>query len=240
MQSSLYVALSAQVALQDRLDTLAQNVANGNTAGYRGTEVKFDTVLSDLGKDPVAFANSNSQVTRLTAGPIVKTGNSLDVAIKGDGWLSVGTPQGPVYTRDGRMQMTATGALTTLSGAPVLDAGGGPIQLDPNGGKPEIGQDGTVSQNRKPMGAIGLFSVPSDAQLTRVQGGFTSSAPGAAITDFSKSGVVQGFMEQSNVSPMSEITRLVYVQRAFEGVSGAIQSAEASFKNAIQTLGSSS
>jgi flagellar basal-body rod protein FlgF len=240
MQSSLYVALSAQVALQDRLDTLAQNVANGNTAGYRGTEIKFDSILSDLGADPVAFANSSSQVTRLTTGPLVKTGNSLDVAIKGDGWLSFSSPQGPVYTRDGRMQMTATGALVTLSGAPVLDAGGGPIQLDPAGGKPEIGPDGSVSQGGKPMAGIGLFSIPGNAQLTRVQGGFASNVAGTAVTDYSKNGVLQGFVEQSNVSPLSEITRLVYVQRAFEGVSAAIQSAEASFKNAIQTLGSSS
>jgi flagellar basal-body rod protein FlgF len=238
MQSSLYVALSAQVALQDRLDTLAQNVANGNTAGYRGTEVKFDTMLSDLGADPVAFASSSSQVTRLAAGPIVKTGNALDVAIKGDGWLSFGSSQGPVYTRDGRMQMTATGSLVTLSGAPVLDSGGGPIQLNPGGGQPDIGSDGTISQGGKPVGALGLFKTPSGAQLTRVQGGFTSNSPGSSVTDFTSNGVVQGFVEQSNVSPISEITRLVYVQRAFEGVSSAVQSAEASFKNAIQTLGS--
>src|SRR5208282_1375683 len=95
MQSTLYVALSAQVALQDRLDTLAQNVANGNTAGYRGTEVKFDTVLSTLNNEPVSFVAANSQVTQLTPGPLVKTGNPLEVAIKGNGWLSVASPQGP-------------------------------------------------------------------------------------------------------------------------------------------------
>jgi flagellar basal-body rod protein FlgF len=240
MQSSLYVALSAQVALQDRLDTLAQNVANGNTAGYRGTEVKFDTIMSNLGADPVAFASSSSQITRLASGPIVKTGNPLDVAIKGNGWLTFGSPQGPIYTRDGRMQMTATGALVTLSGAPVLDGGGGPIQLNPNGGRAEIGADGTISQGGKAVGALGLFTLPAGAQLTRVEGGFTSSAAGNSVVDFTSNGVVQGFVEQSNVSPISEITRLVYVQRAFEGVSAAVQSAEASFKNAIQTLGSSS
>jgi flagellar basal-body rod protein FlgF len=240
MQSTLYVALSAQVALQDRLDTIAQNVANGNTAGYRGTEVKFDTVLSDLSTDPVAFVSSSSQVTRLAPGALVKTGNPLDVAVKGDGWLSVGTPQGPVYTRDGRMQMTASGALVTLSGTPVLDAGGTPIQLDQSAGQPEIAPDGTISQGGKRTGILGLFSLPSNAKLTRVAGGFTSSVPATAVADFSANGVVQGFMEQSNVDPISEITRLVYVQRAFEGVSAAVQAAEASFKNAIQTLGSSS
>ena len=124
MQSSLYVALSAQIALQDRLDTIAQNVANANSAGYRGTEVKFDSVLSDLSADPVAFVTSSSQITRLTPAEFNKTGNTLDVAVKGDGWLSVESPQGPVYTRDGRLQMNAAGGLVTMTGATVLDPGG--------------------------------------------------------------------------------------------------------------------
>ena len=137
MQSSLYVALSAQVALQDRLDTLAQNVANGNTAGYRGNEVKFDSVISNLSREPVAFVTSSTPIVRLTGGALVKTGNALDVAVKGDGWLSVESPQGPVYTRDGRMQMNAAGGLISVNGAPVLDSGGTPIQLDASGGEPE-------------------------------------------------------------------------------------------------------
>ncbi len=240
MQTSLYVALSAQLALQDRLDTIAQNVANGNTAGYRGTEVKFDTILQDLGTDPVAFASSSSKVIRLAPAELVKTGNALDVGVKGDGWLSVGTPQGPVYTRDGRMQMDSAGSLVSLSGAPVLDPGGAPIQLDATAGQPEIAPDGTVSQGGKRAATLGLFILPSEATLSRAQGGVTSSIPGTPVTNFAANGVVQGYMEQSNVNPISEITRLVYVQRAFEGVSAAVQSAEASFKNAIQTLGSSS
>ena len=128
MQSSLYVALSAQVALQDRLETVAQNVANGNTAGYRGTEVKFDSVLSNLGADPVAFVSPGSQVIKQLSGGLSKTGNPLDVAVKGNGWLSVASAQGPVYTRDGRMHMNAAGGLVALSGAPMLDAGGTPVQ----------------------------------------------------------------------------------------------------------------
>ena len=239
MQSSLYVALSAQVALQDRLDTLAQNVANGNTAGYRGNEVKFDSVLSNLSREPVAFVTSSSPIVRLTGGALVKTGSALDVAVKGDGWLSVESPQGPVYTRDGRMQMNAAGSLVSVNGAPVLDPGGTPIQLDPGGGEPEISGDGSISQRGKRTATLGLFNLPSDAKLTRGEGGFTSSAPAASVVDYTTNGVVQGFVEQSNVNPIMEITRLVYVQRAFEGVTAAVQSAETSFKNAIQTLGSS-
>jgi flagellar basal-body rod protein FlgF len=239
MQSTLYVGLSAQVALQERLDTVAQNVANGNTVGYRGTEVKFESVLSNLSTDPVAFASPGSEVIKQTPGGIARTGNPLDVAVKGDGWLSVQSAQGPIYTRDGRMQMNAAGSLVSLSGAPMMDAGGAALQLDPSAGQPEIAQDGTVTQRGKTAGVIGLYSLPSDAKLSRVDGGVTSSVGGTPVTDFSANGFVQGFVEQSNVNPITEISRLVYVQRAFEGVSAAIQAADASFKNAIQTLGSS-
>jgi flagellar basal-body rod protein FlgF len=239
MQSSLYVALSAQVALQDRLETVAQNVANGNTAGYRGTEVKFDSVLSNLGADPVAFVSPGSQVIKQLPGGLSKTGNPLDVAVKGNGWLSVASAQGPVYTRDGRMHMNAAGGLVALSGAPILDAGGTPVQLDPGGGLPQISSDGTISQSGKRIGTLGFVTLPDNAKLSRAEGGVTSSVPGAAVSDFSANGVVQGFVEDSNVNPITEITRLVYVQRSFEGVTAVVQSAETSFKNAIQTLGSS-
>jgi flagellar basal-body rod protein FlgF len=240
MQSSLYVGISAQVALQQRVDVIAQNVANGETAAYRGTEAKFDTVLSDLGEEPVSFVTSNGQTIKQTPGGLTKTDNPLDVAVRGDGWLSVASAQGPIYTRDGRMKIDPGGSLVTLSGAAVLDAGGAQIQLDPAGGPPAIGADGGVKQGGRLIGSLGLYSLPQEAKLSRVEGGFTSSIPGIAVTDFSTNGVVQGFVEQSNVNPILEVTRLIYAQRAFEGVTAAMQSVEAAFKNAIQTIGSSS
>jgi flagellar basal-body rod protein FlgF len=239
MQSSLYVALSAQVALQERLETVAQNVANGNTAGYRGTEVKFDSVLSNLGADPVAFVSPGSQVIKQISGGLSKTGNPLDVAVKGNGWLSVASAQGPIYTRDGQMHINAAGGLVALSGAPMLDAGGAPVQLDPGAGQPQISTDGTISQGGKRIGVLGLVILPDNAKLSRTEGGVTSSVPGAAVSDFAANGVAQGFVEDSNVNPITEITRLIYVQRSFEGVTAVVQAAETSFKNAIQTLGSS-
>jgi flagellar basal-body rod protein FlgF len=240
MQSTFYVALSAQVALQNRIDTIAQNVANGTTAGYLANEVKFDSVLADTSGAPVTFVSGGTQIINRSPGETVKTGNPLDVAVKGNGWLSIATQQGQVYTRDGRLQINAAGSLVTLGGAQVLDPGGAPIQLDPNGGPPVIASDGTISQGGKTVGAIGLFALDKNAQLTRAGGGVTSSLPGAPVADFTANGFSQGYVEQSNVNPISEIARLVYVQRAFESISVAVQGAESSFKNAIQTLGASS
>ena len=238
MQSSLYVALSAQVALENRLETIAQNVANGTSAGYRGSEMKFNTVLSQMTDPKVSFVSSGSGSIRRSSGSYVKTGNPLDVAVKGDGWLSVATPSGQAYTRDGRMRMSTAGDLLSMTGAPILDAGGAPIQLDPTAGQPSIGEDGSINQGQNRVGVLGLFTLPADAQLSRVEGNaFLSNTPGTPIVDSAANGVLQGFMEQSNVNPMTELTRLIYVQRAFDGVSTTIQATESSFKNAIQTLG---
>ena len=107
-------------------------------------------MLSNASEPQVAFVSSGSDVIKRTAGAVVKTGNALDLAVKGEGWLSVATPQGQAYTRDGRLQMDAAGNLVSSSGAPLLDAGGAPIQLDPNGGLPEIGSNGTIIQGGKP------------------------------------------------------------------------------------------
>ena len=117
MQSGLYVALSAQIALQNRLETIAQNVANGTSAGYRGSEMKFDAVLSKMSDPLVSFVSSGSGVIKRSSGEHVKTGNPLDVAVRGDGWLSVATPSGQAYTRDGRMRMTSAGDLVSMTGA---------------------------------------------------------------------------------------------------------------------------
>jgi flagellar basal-body rod protein FlgF len=238
MQSGLYVALSAQVALQNRLETIAQNVANGNSAGYRGSELKFNAVLSKMSDPTVSFVSSGSGVIKQSSGQVVKTGNPLDVAVRGDGWLSISTPAGPAYTRDGRMRMTTAGDLVSMTGARILDAGGGPIQLDPTAGQPEIAADGTITQNGTRAAVLGLFTLPGNAQLSRVEGNaFTSNVPGTPIVDSASNGVVQGYVEQSNVNTMMEMTRLIYVQRAFDGVSSTMQAAESSLKNAIQTLG---
>ena len=223
MQSGLYVALSAQVALQNRLETIAQNVANGSSAGYRGSEMKFNAVLSKMSNPQVSFVSSGSGLIKRGSGPVVKTGNPLDLAVKGDGWLSISTPNGPAYTRDGRMRMDTAGNLVSMNGAPFLDAGGAPIQLDPTADQPAIGEDGTITQKGNRAGVLGLYKLPGNAQLSRVEGGaFTSSVPGTPIVDSAADGVIQGYVEQSNVNPMTEMTRLIYVQRAFDGVSSTI------------------
>jgi flagellar basal-body rod protein FlgF len=241
MQSNLYVALSAQMALQKRLETIANNVANSSTAGFRAEEVKFETLLSELSLDPVAYASPGTPYLSRRGGEMVRTDNLFDVAVEGDAWLAIEAPSGPVYTRDGRMQMAATGELQTLNGYPVLDVGGAPILLDPNAGPPRIARDGMITQNNNQVGALGLFSIDEKANLTRFENsGVIPDLPATPALDFAKVGVAQGYMERSNVNPVMEISRLIAVSRAFEAVTAAINDSESSLQEAITTLGSNS
>lgn len=241
MQPAIYVGLSAQLVLEKRLETVARNVANMNTAGYRAEEVKFDTFISKKGADPVNYASAGETFTSRASGGFDKTGNPLDVAVEGQGFFAIQTPAGTVYTRDGRMKMSPQGQLTTLLDHPVLDAGGAPLQLDPEAGPPSIARDGMIWQGNQQVGAIGLFSIDPDARLQRYENsGVIPNRPATAILDFVTDGVRQGYVEGSNVNPIREMTKLIMVTRAFDSAANAIDKGEKAVDGAIQALGPSS
>ena len=135
MQSSIYVALSGQIALEKRLDSIANNIANLGTVGFRADGIKFESLISQTASDSVAFASAGAHYISRRSGAFMKTGNLLDVAVRGEGWMAFQTPDGSVYSRDGRLQMTDTGDLLSVGGLPVLDVGGAPILLNPDAGQ---------------------------------------------------------------------------------------------------------
>jgi len=238
MQSGLYVGISGQVALERRLATIANNVANAGTVGYRSEELKFDTVLSMVGATPTAYSTAGESFISERSGGLNKTGNPLDVAVQGKGWLAIQTPAGIAYTRDGRMQLQESGELQTLNGYPVLDAGSAPILLDPAAGTPKIARDGMITQNGRKFGAIGLFTIEPAKGFTRFENSSIIPAnAGTPVVSFASDGFVQGFLEESNVNPVTEMTDLIMVTRAFDGLQTSIEESSSSLKRAIQVLG---
>jgi flagellar basal-body rod protein FlgF len=241
MQSNFSVALSAQISLQRRLETIANNVANASTAGFRAEEVKFETLLSNASSTTVAFASAGQSYLSRASGELVRTDNLFDVAVQGDAWLGIQTPAGPVYTRDGRLKMTPTGELQTLNGYSLLDAGSSPILLDPNAGPPRIARDGAITQNNRTIGAIGLFMIDEKANLRRFDNsGVIPDRPATPAVEFSKVGMQQGFMERANVNPVMEMSKLIMVSRTFDAVSSSLKDSESSLQEAIRTLGATS
>jgi flagellar basal-body rod protein FlgF len=243
MQSGIYVGISSQIALERRLTTIADNIANMNTVGFRSTEVKFDDVLSKINNDlkaNVSFVSQGNDYLSTRSGELQQTGNPLDFAVKGDAWFGIDTPAGQVLTRDGRFSMTETGQLVSTRGFPVLDEGGAPIQLNPNGGPPSVGLDGRIVQNGAVTGSIGVFTADLSQGFVRYEnsGVIPAAAPQPAVNSI-EIGVMQSYVEQSNVNAIQEMTQLIQVNRAFDGISSLLKTTEDTFSSAVRTLGGS-
>lgn len=239
MQDGLYVTLSGQMALERRMNTIADNVANMSTVGFRATGVRFSDLVEGTGAKQVSFASTGEEYLSTQSGAMRQTGNPLDFAVRGDGWFAIDTPAGMVLTRDGRFELNTEGGLQTLEGYPVLDAGGAPIQLDPNGGPPTAGADGSLRQGERLVGALGLFTHQPGADFKRFgNSGIIPQTEPEPLVDRMDAGVRQGFVEDANVNPVTEMMRLIQVQRAFEAQAAATRETETSLDSAIKTLAS--
>lgn len=237
METGLYVGLSAQIAREARLTTIAENIANAQTVGFRAGEVRFEEVMNEVSGSDVSFSSKGTEYLDNTAGGLEETGNPLDFAVRGDAWFGIQTPAGTVVTRDGRFTMTNNGELVTLSGYPVLDPGGAPIQLDPAGGTPELGSDGFIRQGGRQLAAIGLFAFTPGADFQRFgNSGIVVGGDPEPIVDSSDVGVVQGHVEQSNVNSLKEITDLIMVQRSFEDAASLMKTSEDSLEQLIRAF----
>lgn len=243
MQNPVYVGVSGQISLARRMETIARNMANVNTPGFRAEAMKFEALVSPVAKNnsaKVDFTTAGKSFITTDRGPVTQTGSALDVAVKGNAYLSLQTPTGQVYTRDGRMMMTAEGALVSVMGYPILDNGGAPLQLDPQNGAPTIAPDGNIYQKNVQVGALGLFQFQPDSKLS--YGPNSSVIPDKTpipVMDDPVNGVMQGFIENSNVNGVIEMTRLIEVSRAFERVEAMMRQQEEMSRKAIETFGSS-
>ncbi|MHA7772915.1 flagellar basal-body rod protein FlgF [Roseibium sp. M-1] len=243
MQDALYVALSAQVALSNRLETVARNVANMNTAGYRADEVKFAELISKAGQDNVSFATGGEKYISRQGGSLNKTDNPLDLAVEGEAWFAIRDAGGRVsYTRDGRLEIGQDGTLRTLTGQQILGTGGQAISLDPDGGMPLITQSGEISQGDVGVvGQVGLFLIPEDAQLTRAENSAViPDKPVTPVQTYDRNGVRQGYVEGANINPVREMTKMIMISRAFESATKMIDGSNESQEKAIRELGATS
>ncbi|RLQ89591.1 flagellar basal-body rod protein FlgF [Notoacmeibacter ruber] len=238
MKDSLYIGLSAQMAIEKRMETLADNVANVNTVGFRATRVRFEEALSRTETGENSFVKEGGNFVDNRNGALTETGNTLDFAIRGDSWFGVQSSQGMVLTRDGRFTISNNGELQTLNGQPVLDAGGAPILIDGAAGPVDSGQDGVLYQNGRIVGSLGLFEYIPEDGINRAEGSaiVPTSAP-QPIVDRNDAGVVQGFIEESNVDPVREMTQLISLQRRFESINSLLTRNNSNKDEAVKFLG---
>jgi flagellar basal-body rod protein FlgF len=241
MENAQLVSLSRQIALQHQMDVVANNIANINTTGFKASDLMFEDYLMPQARDNdfagtdrlVHFTQDWSTVHDMSAGSIEQTGNDLDVALMGDGFLTVDTPDGPRYTRSGALAMNAEGVLVDLNGNPVLGSSG-PIKFDDSDIDIRIGTDGTVATNNGSKGKLAIAQF-SDPQILAREGDnyFSGPAPDAPVT----TRVMQGSIEKSNVSGVTELTTMIRVQRAYQSLASLMQRQDELRTNAIQRLG---
>ena len=227
MNSGLYGACAGLMARTQALDTIAANVANSSTAGFRGEENVFGTVLAEAGRHGRISAlnkatNSFSQIgdTQMdtTQGVITRTGNDLDLAIEGPGYFKVKSATGTAYTRNGNFHADANGRLVTEAGEPML-GDGGEIRLAT--GKVSISENGTISCDGVIAGKLSLVTFPAGTKLTN-HGGSQYGAPAGSEVAAPQASLQQGALEGSNVSPMDGVVQLITAQRAAESMRHAL------------------
>lgn len=215
MDNGIYVALSRQLALIRDMEVTANNLANVNTTGYNAEKLMFDDYLVPSGnlEKKIAFANDVSSYRDTRQGPLQVTGNPLDVAISGPGYLSVETPLGLRYTRAGNFQIDGTGTLVTPEGYKVLDDNGQPIIFNEEDQNITIGEAGNIMIDGELRGNLGVSEFANPQVLERTGSGLYKVAPGLA-QPAAESRVLHGVIENSNVQPVLELTRMIQVGRS--------------------------
>ena len=241
MDRMIYLSMSGAKATMQRQDTLANNIANVSTPGFRAELQAFRAV-------PVQGSGASTRVYSLetttgydsTPGAITATGRNLDVAVKGNSWLTVQALDGTeAYTRGGALDVSSDGTLTTRSGLPVM-GDGGPLQVPPNTAV-SIGADGVVSAkgaNGKTSAIGKLKLVTPEAPLKRGEDGLFRAAEGSLSAD-DTARVQDGALEGSNVSAVEAMVSMISAARQFEAQMKMISTAEANEKSASQLLAGS-
>jgi flagellar basal-body rod protein FlgF len=234
MDSGLYTTLTRQSGLMKEMQVVAHNIANISTTGFRREGVIFSEFVQRQENGPsVSMGHASARHMDLRQAGLSQTGGSFDFAIQGEGFFLIETPQGEGLTRAGSFMPNADGELVNADGHRLLDLGGAPIFVPPDAGPIAMAADGTISAGGVPLAQVGLWQ-PTDSMSMTHQGGtvFTSNgvepAEGAVIH--------QGFVEESNVNPISEIARMIEVQRAYEMGQGFLDKEDERVRGVIQTL----
>ena len=235
------VAASRIVAQQRVMDVIADNIANANTAGFKAERVQFsDWLVRRQGSDApqgdrtIAYTQDRATWREQQAGTLTHTGNPFDLGLTSDGYFTVSTSRGPRLTRDGRFGLMPNGTIADAAGDAVLDNNGRPIVLSTTDTQITIAGDGTVSSENGQLAKIGIVQPTDPMQLSAE--GSTLFRSGSSTTAMASPGLVQGSIEDSNVQPLLEMTRMIDGLRQFQFVSQFIQAEGDRQQSAIDKL----
>ncbi len=250
MFRGLYLGASGMLAAQHLNDVVADNLANVNTPGYKrdiGVAKTFSQELMlrmEAGKPgtiannsaPIGAVDSGVVIDRITsgfsAGPLVATNNSTDLALAGQGFFSISTPDGVKYTRSGNFQLDGAGNLVTSQGYKVMGVKGPVSGLTSDNFA--VLADGTITQNGQAIDRLAIVDFPPDALRKAGDNLFTSQSPPLAARSYS---VKQKFLEQSNVDVAREMGAMMTALRSYEANQKVIQTLDSNMEKAANEIG---
>ena len=245
MENATTIALSRLVAQTRAMDVTANNLANAGTPGFRTERMLFsdwlvrepaiaDGKLTPSGGRMLSYTQDRATYRDQQEGPLNTTANPLDLALSGNGYFTVLTPQGPRLTRAGHFQLAADGTITDQNGNALLDTAGQPLQLAAGETDPTIAGDGTISSAGGTIGKIAVV-IPNDPAELQAEGNALLNAV-SGTTPAAAPKVIQGAIEQSNVEPITETTAMMTELREFQFVTQFVEAEGTREQNAIDKL----
>lgn len=238
MENSIYLGLSRQMVLRTNMDITANNIANMSTSGYRAQNMLFEEHISKPrgNDDPLSFVYDRGQYQISEPGPLNYTGNQLDIALEGPGFIGVVSPSGEVeYTRDGNFGIDANGTLVTQAGFPVADFGGGQIIIPPNPGRIHIDEGGAIMSDKGALGQI-MITEFDNIQGLEQRGNNLYAINATNSQPALETRVKQGILEGSNVKPVVEMTNMIETLRNYQSVQSMMEKENERLRSAIQKL----
>ena len=216
MENTVLAVISRQMSIQREMDTLANNIANSSTDGFKSERMQFAEHLVDIGNNQtIAFVKDAGMIRDYSDGPLRATGNPLDIALRGNGFFMMEGPDEILFSRSGRLHLDATGMLINADGMAVLSQDGLPILTFPGDTSIIIDSNGMVSSESGELGILSLVTFENMSKIEKLGSGLYKSEddfiPAAEVT------VIQGSLEGSNVEPISEMTRMIALLRSYQG-----------------------
>lgn len=242
MNSGMYSALSGNIAAMNRMDIISNNLANANTPGFKKDRMLFESMLAGNTSPPAVpqgttadpILQKDNVFIDYAPGPVAQTGNTFDLAIDGDGFFVVSTPEGEAYTRQGNFRLSSDGTLVTVDGNPVMGQAG-PIRI--KGGKVDIDPKGLITADGEPAGTIKMVDFPRPYNLKKAAGAQFVPVDPQVTPQAAKSGILQGHLEGSNVETISEMVQMIETNRYFDACTKVIKSYDDMAAKAVNELG---
>ena len=239
MPNGIYSAMTGALAQEEHMDIVANNLANGSTNGFKAVQATFKELL-DENREGTKNQTQRHVVldgtyTDYSQGPLKHTHNPLDVAIQGEGFFVVDTPEGERFTRNGSFMLNNQRQLTTISGE-VVQGTGGAIEV-PEGAVININQSGAVTSGPLEIGKIRIVQFENPQKLDRIGHNLYAAGEGVDAQDVENASILTGALERSNVNMIREMTSLIKVSRFYESFNKAIQTYRAVDGSTARELG---